>query len=423
MAATSKTKNKDTQQGPSGFLELDGQLLVVDYGKIYANEALIGQLHEDGLLENTQGPLGVHPGLRPLEDVKGCVFRGISANGINLEIPGPHKGPSGQLLFNGQPLFVVNGRLALANHELCGRMDDDGNIQVRDPRDHTKLRKLDENTCMNWKFKGIRSSGQPWQSEFIRPLSRPDKTYCENEILRYFEGYDRLTMIQKRYVTESMNFWAKTGFLQIVRKSEGTAALGNVKHGAAGVTGVRTGNVTLDKEEFEKEIGLVKQCGALAVFQTQYHPFVEIRLNLVVAHEYGHQLEFVLSQSTQDQITELYQKRKKATKDLGLLPKDYDGNSEIIMPERMKSRQFASGYSAASMHEYWAEAAAAFSVKESRDDLAVIDAPIHQLLTQLISKPEAYLRSVFSDTILDLQASLAIGGEFNSEIFKQDLSR
>jgi len=50
------------------------------------------------------------------------------------------------------------------------------------------------------------------------------------------------------------------------------------------------------------------------------------------------------------------------------------------MPQHIYDRVFISGYARVSVHEYWAESAAAFAVKESRDILKKIDPEIHELL-------------------------------------------
>ena len=97
---------------------------------------------------------------------------------------------------------------------------------------------------------------------------------------------------------DSLGIWAKSGLLQVVRKSEGNCAMGNVKHGAAGVTRVRTGMVDLDAAEFDRDIDLFKRFGALASVSSPFPPHVEVRVNLVVSHEFGHQLQFCLSQAS-----------------------------------------------------------------------------------------------------------------------------
>lgn len=402
--------------GPSGFIELDGNILLVDYGKIYHDGCPVGFLYEDGVLKDTSGLLGTSTSPRAIDLIPGCVFRGIDTAGMELELPFLPIGPTGALKYNCVPLNVINGRLSTQNHELVGQFTDDGTIYLRDRVKKTPRRKLDENTQLTTIFDGRNSQGNAWQHEFVRPLHKKDKSYSENEIIRYFEGYDSLTTVQKRYVNDSLRLWSACGLLQIVRKSEGTAALGNVKHGAAGATGVRTGNVTLDREEFEKEITLTKRFGLLAVVGTRWKSHYEVRLNLVVSHEYGHQLEFILSQAKQEEIDELFRKRRSASERLFPPPPAYDGTSELLSQDKISERVFISGYSRQSMHEYWAECAAAFSMKESRDALRELDPEIYQLLEELVLAPEKMVRAVFIDQILDLQASLRVGQELTSEL-------
>lgn len=403
-------------QGPSGFIELNGQMLVVDYGKIYHDAQLVGFLFEDGYLQETSGPLGPSDGLKPIEQVAGCVFRGIDSGGLELVLPGDRTGPTGSLTYNLLPLNVVHGRVSTQDHKLVGEFDDEGVVYIRDPVKRAPRRKLDENTQLATAFQGNKSSGQTWKHEFSRPLYRADRKHSENEIIRYFENFDALNTAQKKYVLASLSLWARSGLLQVVRKSEGTAALGNVKHGASGVTGVRTGYVTLDREEFEKEIVLSKRFGALAVVATRVRPYVEVRLNQVVSHEYGHQLEFILSQAAQERITKFYEQRLSKSQRLHPIPGEYEGLSELLMPQQVNERVFISGYSRSSMHEYWAESTAAFSVKESRLLLKQIDAPMYELLVELLFHPEKMVRPVFVDTILDLQASLRAGGELTEDL-------
>ena len=122
--------------------------------------------------------------------------------------------------------------------------------------------------------------------------------------------------------------------------------------------------------------------------QHQIRTHVEVRLNLVVAHEFGHQLEFVLSQATQEKILEIYDKRNANCERLHPHPRTYEGQSELLTPQQVEKRHFISGYSRSSMHEYFAEAVAAFSVKASREALAELDPAMYQLLRELVFNPE-----------------------------------
>jgi hypothetical protein len=269
MAAQSPVESQKID-GPSGFIEVGGQMLVVDYGKIYAPDGTtIGYLYEDGYLKECSGMLGDVPGLRPIEHISGCVFRGIDSRGLELELPGLITGPSGALSYNNISFHVAGGRICTPEHGLAGHLDDKGAIYVRDREHKEQRRKLDEATQLTTQFSGVKSSGEKYHFDFVRKLPgyRRDKSYADNEIIRYFKDYDNVNAQQKKYVLDSLNIWSASGLLQIVRRSEGDAALGNVKHGAAGVTAVRTGMVHLDKEEFEKEVGYFKQWGTFAVVQ------------------------------------------------------------------------------------------------------------------------------------------------------------
>ena len=405
-------------KGPSGFLEMGEQLLVVDFGRIYENGQPIGVIYDDGYLQNTSGILGQFKKLRPIETVPGCVFKGIASDEMELILPTGNPGPSGSLKYNDQLYHVVNGRIAASDHSLVGEIDDAGKIFIRDKVGKTSRRALDEHSQLRTIFNGKKSTGEEFVHDWSRPLVKPDKLYSEAEMIRYFMDFDKLQSQQKKYLFENLKIWAGSGLLQIVRKQEGNCALGNVKHGAAGQTGVRTGNVTLDKEEFNRDIQLFNEHGCFAVVHTRYKPLCEVRVNLVVAHEFGHQLEFVLSQATQDQIKDLYLERLKACNKRHPLPEEYPGASELLPQTKVMERLFISGYARSSHHEYWAECVAAFTVLESRLYLEKHDPAIFSILKDVIFNPVKVLRPVLVDQIQTLQASLRAGGELTDTILQ-----
>jgi hypothetical protein len=185
---------------------------------------------------------------------------------------------------------------------------------------------------------------------------------------------------------------------------------------------VRTGKVTLDREEFEREVQYYKKFGALMAVPSQCKPYIEVRINLVVAHEYGHQLEFCLTQATQDRITDIYQNRLTSCNRLHPIPEEAGTTSELIQPAQVEERVFVSGYARSSMHEYWAECVASFAVKESRDMLKNIDPEMHEILRDVIMQPEKVMSTLEGkrENMLNLQTSLRVGGELeDSELFKQ----
>lgn len=417
VSAVGKSDDQERLVGPSGFLELGGNVLVVDFGKVFLEDTVVGFLYEDGLLKNGSSPDSEDSQWRLIDDLEGCVFRGIDSAGLELVIPSSeYGGPTGKLVYNGQSYNVLNGRIATEEHTLVGEFHDTGLVTVRDRHTKVARRELDETAILNLTFDGVRSDGSAWKYEYSRPLSRKDKSYAENEIIRYFQDFDRLSVHQKKYVIDSLNIWSASGILQVVRKSEGNAALGNVKHGAAGVTRVRSGMVDLDLEEFDRDIDLFKRFGALAVVSTRVQPYVEVRINLVVSHEFGHQLQFCLSQALQDRVAELYAARLKRSVKMCPTPAGYEGGSEILRPEYVPNRMFVSGYAKASKFEYWAESVAAFSVPEGRRLLRELDPAIHKMLTEIVKHPESAFTPILTEPLLDLQSSLRLGGELKEDL-------
>ena len=415
--------DSSTIKGPSGFLQLGASLLVVDYGKIYHPEGnQIGFLFEDGLIEGRDEPLGRWDGLKTIEEISGAIFRGIDSYGLQLELPGAERGPIGGMKYNNaRDFFVLFGRVATPEHKLVGRMSDDGTLYFRDERFPELMRRMDENSQLATFFQGTRSNGQAWKFEFQRMLHKPDMSYWENEVVRYFEDIDRINAPQKKYVFETMKIFAQSGLLHVVRRSEGTAGLGNVKHGASGVTGVRTGKVTLDREEFEREVQFFKKFGALMAVPSRCKPLIEVRINMVVAHEYGHQLEFCLTQAMQELIDDIYERRLIACDRLHPVPEEAGTLSELIEPSQVDERVFVSGYARSSRHEYFAESVAAFAVKESRDALRKIDPEMYVILHDVMLKPEKEMSTLEGkrDNILNLQTSLRAGGELTEDLFGQ----
>jgi hypothetical protein len=100
-------------------------------------------------------------------------------------------------------------------------------------------------------------------------------------------------------------------------------------------------------------------------------------------------------------------------------PQQYKGYSELLMTHQVDQRHFISGYAKTSMHEYWAEAVAAFSVKETREILRKFDPAVHQFLTDIVLRPTTMLRVVLHETITALQASLRVGEEYRDDLLEK----
>ncbi len=403
-------------KGPTGFIT-DGQaMLVVEDGHIFKDEQVIGFLFEDGYVKNLSGPLDKVDELILIDTLKPWQFRGIDSSGIEINLPGDYIGPSGELVYNGKTFAVVNGRIISSNHKYLAQINESGEIYVRHKDGEGGRFKLDSTSLLNFVFDGITHRGENCRHQFNRPLHRGDRSYTDNEIIRYFDGFDALASIQKKYVLETMALWSSCGVLQVVRKSEGDASLGNVKHGVTGVTRIRSGKVTLDKEEFEREVNYYKQHGAMMTVSKNVRDYLEVRLNLVMAHEFGHQVDFVLQSGVQEHILELYEKRRKSCDKLHALPTSLDNQSELVLPPQLEKRHFISGYAKSSAYEYWAESLAAFSVKETRVHLQEFDPGIYEILKSLVLSPTKVLSRVLHENISALQASLKLGGEFADEL-------
>ena len=406
-------------KGPTGFITASDLMLVVEDGKIFKDGLPVGFLCEDGHFQSKSAALGNYTGIAIIDNIPDCHFQGIDSSGMQISLPDGPPGPTGSLIYNGLSLIVTHGRIASADHRYLAQINDQGEIYARDKSAPSGKRKLSENTLLNFSFQGQNSQGADYQLQFARPLYRQGKSYTDNEIIRYFDGFDSLSSPQKKYVLSTMSLWATCGILQVVRKSEGDASLGNVKHGATGVTRIRTGNVTLDKEEFEREIEFYRQYGPTWNVPKISRDYLEVRLNLVMSHEFGHQVDFLLAQSVQEQVAELYEKRWKSCEKVHTLPANWECPSELLMLNQFERRHFISGYAKTAVQEYWAESFAAFSLKATRMILKELDPAIYQILSKIVLEPTSVLSRVLHETILALQASLKLGGELTDNILNK----
>lgn len=206
-------------KGPTGFLT-DGQnMLVVEDGQIFQDGQYIGRLFEDGYLRSADSSLGKLGEIIAIEAIAPMQFRGIDTKGVELNLPDA-SGPAGKLIYNGHNFNVTNGRIITEDHKYLGQINDEGEISVRDKNGTSGRIKLNQNTLLNFTFEGKNSRGENWQSQFNRLLYRSDRSYTDNEIIRYFDGFDALNAIQKKYLLETMALWSTCGILQIIRKAK-----------------------------------------------------------------------------------------------------------------------------------------------------------------------------------------------------------
>jgi hypothetical protein len=167
MSAFQTISQTAQAKGPSGFIELGGQLLVVDYGRIYIDGNQVGFLYDDGTLEQNSILLGQR--VKTIDEIDGCTFKGIDTEGQELQLPSHTNGPSGSLSYNGVPLHVVNGRLSTAQHQVVGSFDDQGAVVLNDTL-HQRSYVLDENSQLSTIFKGNSSNRKDWSYDLIPVL-------------------------------------------------------------------------------------------------------------------------------------------------------------------------------------------------------------------------------------------------------------
>jgi len=82
-----KSGDQGEEFGPSGFLELGGNTLVVDFGNILMSDTVVGFLYEDGHIKILGASEKESKELRVIDDLEDCVFRGIDSRGLELTLP------------------------------------------------------------------------------------------------------------------------------------------------------------------------------------------------------------------------------------------------------------------------------------------------------------------------------------------------
>ncbi len=228
----------------------------------------------------------------------------------------------------------------------------------------------------------------------------------------YLLGYDDLNPNQKRYVLESLQLWYSCGLLRLAYKLEGGAKFGKLKYGAICSASVRSGIVTIDLLELEKEVESYERYGPLKLMPSTVAGYYEVMLNLSVSHGFAQQIRFCLSQDAQDHIQKLFESRLTQCDTLHPLPEVARRSSELVR-DAQDQRCFISGWARQSWHHYWAESMAAYSVKECREKLRNLDLEIYDVISELIFHPEKLLSPRIIETLEAIQRELREANQFS----------
>ncbi len=225
---------------------------------------------------------------------------------------------------------------------------------------------------------------------------------------KYFLDYADLEINQQKYVSDCLNLWYLSGLLKTVYESQGGADFDTLADGATVACSVRTGNVKIDRGNFEREVESFERFGPATSFATHGNEVEGSRFNLSLAVGLGFQVEFCLSDQTRDCIREAFEAAHSTSQTLSE-PKPGENPPQAWRPELNLS--FAPGTPHKSWHHYWAESLAAFSIKTSREQLQKIDPKIHALLNELVLQAESKINSNLKEVVLNNRKELLEANE------------
>lgn len=78
---------------------------------------------------------------------------------------------------------------------------------------------------------------------------------------KYFLDYESLEINQQKCVSDCFNLWYLSGLLKTVYKTQGGADFDTLTDGATVACSVRTGNVKIDRENFQREVQSFERYG------------------------------------------------------------------------------------------------------------------------------------------------------------------
>lgn len=215
-----------------------------------------------------------------------------------------------------------------------------------------------------------------------------------SNISRYFEGFSKLNVDAQQYLKTTLSFFDKCGFVGLLIKYG--------KHARLEALGERLSwqdndYSVVDRVQFEREIVFFQKFGAFMAIPNVQKPLIEVRLNLVVAHEMAHQIQMLLQEKWLDKFVKLYNERQQVcTHSVGM--------PELILPEELEQRHFITAYARLSPWEFFAESFCCFAVRDAHLELRAIDSEVHEHLCELFHSPERVIEMPWKMTLASMRA-------------------
>lgn len=240
-------------------------------------------------------------------------------------------------------------------------------------------------------------------------------------ISKYFDGFDNLSAEQQNFIFACLSLWDSSGLLAVIVDNQKRAYLGKAfpresmeERAARSLQQDElkaAGHVVIDEQELDREVGFYRRFGPLSSARpSSKHALVEVIINGCVAHEFAHQLQPILSDSTKEQVAALHKVRLELCDRIHPVPEGSRVPAEQVPEDKLDERVFITGYARTCPDEYWAESSVAFSFKESRQKLKAIDPEIYQVLSDLIYSPTGRIHPDWQEAVLASQSEQRASG-------------
>jgi hypothetical protein len=215
-----------------------------------------------------------------------------------------------------------------------------------------------------------------------------------SNISKYFEGFSELNSNAQKYLETTLSFFDKCGFIGLLVKYGKHARLDDLGERLS----IQENDYSVfDRTQFEREIAFFQKFGAFMAIPNVQKPLIEVRLNLVVAHEMAHQIQMLVQEKWLDQFVNLYNERHQACKHTV-------GMRELIVPAELDRRHFITGYASLSPWEFFAESFCCFAVRDAHLKLRALDRDVHEHLCELFHSPENMFEMPWNMTLASMRA-------------------